>query len=127
MFTAEQIKLDSLKWDNDLSLTVINVDVTLNNGDVVKESYGLLGLERDDLCEGRIYGLVGYLDNPDHRGIIGIHPTSTSRFAARVKDAFKFWEPVVAELKERGDIEVLSIRLYGVYSHLELNDVKPPL
>lgn len=127
MFNADQIKFVSLTWDTNLSLSVINVDVTLDNGDVVKETYGLLGLEREDLREGRIYGVVGYLNNSEHRGVIGIHPVSISRFAAQVKDTYKFWEPVVAELKEHGDIEVLGIRLYGVYSHLELNTANPSL
>jgi hypothetical protein len=127
MFNAEQIKFVSLSWNNELSLSVINVEVTLNNGDVVQESYSLLGLERGDLQEGRIYGVVGYTNNSEHRGVIGIHPISISRFAGQVKDIYKFWEPVVTALQEKGDIEVLGIRLYGVYSHIELSNVKPSL
>lgn len=127
MFNADQIKFVSLTWDNRLSLSVINVEVTLDNGDVVQETYGLLGLEREDLREGRIYGVVGYTNNPEHRGVIGIHPVSVSRFASQVKDTYKFWEPVVEALHQKGDIEVLGIRLYGVYSHIELNNAKPSL
>lgn len=120
MLNAQKLEFVSIQWNSKLSLSTIRVDVTLSNGDVVKEEYGILGIEREELREGRIYGVVGYSDNSDHRGIVGIHPVSTTRFAAQVKDIHESWKPIVAKVETCGGLEIHNLRLYGVCSHLEL-------
>lgn len=120
MFTANTIDFVSLQWNEKLSLTTITVSVGLANGDKVTEEYGILGVERDELREGRIYGVVGYKDNLEHRGIVGVHPVSPTRFASQVKDVHEFWQPVVREVAANGGFDRHGLHLYGMCSHLEL-------
>lgn len=120
MFTAEKIDFVSLQWNDKLSLTTVTVSVGLANGDVVTEEYGILGVERDELREGRIYGVVGYKDNLEHRGIVGVHPVSMTRFASQVKDVHEFWKPIVNAIAEQGGFDRHGLHLYGMCSHLEL-------
>lgn len=100
MLTATKLAFVSTQWNSALGHTTIRVDVTLNNDHVVNEEYAILGLERDALVQGRLYGVVGSIDSPLSRGVVGIHPTSQTRFAVGLPDPLNAWADIVTKFND---------------------------
>lgn len=118
---VNSIKHIATKFDADIGMVVVHIDVTLDNETVLKERYAVCPVKRVDIVDGRIYGIVEMVSGASmgKKGVFSLHACDTTRFASRAKNAHQLWSGVVPEINRWLDAQALAgIRLRSVVNTL---------
>lgn len=117
MYTVTNIDHVATHFNSALGLVETKVELTLDNGDKVKETYGFMAVRATDITSGRPYAIIEMVAGASKgtKGIFTLHPTGDTRIGSNPKNARALWDKVVPELNLWLDAqELLALRVRAV-------------